>query len=374
MTAAANVNGAPRPSGRRFSDLAEALANVSAERDWFAEGAIEGSPIIAWVAPEKAHKSMVAIQLAVATAMGGKWLGAFSCVRPGPVVYLDAEYGEDEFARRLARIARGMGYATADILPRMHHYYSRDLFLVWDDEAADWMGRQAKAIGPSLIVIDPWRNHIAGEENSAEDTKKALHIVAQLRDVTGAVVLIPHHLNKAGSYSGSRALAGRVDLIIEGTDDEQPWYSARGRTIRRDDPIARRFAVQVIHDDDHDDTIARTRLSLRFEGDAVAKTAIGKSALRVLDLLRRTLQPMSCRMVRDTLSMGGETATHALFELRDAGLADVRDGKWSASAASAFESAMADADKARAEGRAPVIDVQPEPFTKPTSRGRRRRT
>ncbi len=327
--AAPTAKDAPAPRGPHFTDLGAALADVGAERRWLFAGAVEGAPIVVWAGPEKRDKSWAMIDAAVALATGGKWLGAFACERPGPTVYLDGEYGPHEFVRRLARICRGRGVEPAAVIPRVRHYYSRDLSLTNENEAAVWLWQQLKIVRPVANFIDPWRNPLPGDENSAPDTIAALDICAQFRDRSGGAVFLVHHLNKAGTQSGSRALMTRADLVLEGTDEESPWYASKGRTIRRLDPLTRRFTIVVEHDDDHDDTIARTRVCLRFEGDAVSRAQLSKSALRVQAALRDAGQPvLKSHFRRPPLSMNGPVVDRALYELRDAGLAEQRDGKW----------------------------------------------
>ncbi len=75
-----------------FSDLAGAHASIGRERDWFAEGAIEGAPLVVLASGEKVGKSWILIDLAVSTVLGTKWLGAFAIKRPGEAWYVDCEY------------------------------------------------------------------------------------------------------------------------------------------------------------------------------------------------------------------------------------------------------------------------------------------
>lgn len=107
------------------------------------------------------------MDLAVATVLGGKWLGRFQIHRAGPVVYLDGEYGAHEFVPRVARIARAMGADPRQVLRQVWHLYSTSLVLSSGDAE---FARVKEAIGagkPKLVVLDPLRNHLNGDENSA---------------------------------------------------------------------------------------------------------------------------------------------------------------------------------------------------------------
>jgi hypothetical protein len=198
--------------------------------------------------------------------------------------------------------------------------------------------KDVRADPPVAIIIDPWRNHLAGDENSAQDTLAAMHCAAALADASGASVLIAHHLNRAGTISGSRALLTRADVVISGTDEETPWYSAIGRTIRRNDPISTPFRVLIEHIDDHDDRIAKTVLRHQARGERVPKSQLSRPALRCLDALRQATAALSANQVGKAADItNGSVRSRALEELRAAGLATIKGGLWSISTQEFFD-------------------------------------
>ncbi len=139
-----------------------------------------------------------------------------------------------------------------------------------------------------------------------------------LRTAARCPIVVAHHLNKAGGYSGSRALLGRADLIIEGTDERPPWYSTIGRTIRRGDAIAERFTVDIEHLDDDDDAVAKTLVRARFASENRSKLEIGKTALRVLDLIKER-GPVTTRELRGLAKIGGAKVKECLDDLKRVG-------------------------------------------------------
>jgi RecA-family ATPase len=241
-----------------FSDLVRAYERTGDARDWFAEGAIEGSPLTVIVAPEKWGKSWTLMDLAVSAVTGSRWLGTFEVKRTGEAWYVDCEYGEHEFARRIARIARAKGFEPCDVLAQIRHVWG-DFQLSTENGLCRRSFELAKRTQPNLVVIDPWRNVLVGSENSAEDTIEGMRVAAIFREHAGCPVVLCHHLNLAGSPSGSRALKGRADLYIAGTDEEQPWFTTVGRTIRQSDPIAKRFTIHIEHEHDLDEKVASRR-------------------------------------------------------------------------------------------------------------------
>ncbi len=328
---------------RRFTNLLTALKDVGKARRWRFEGAIEGAPLVDFIGPEKGNKSWTLIQMALACVTGQPWLGVFACKTPGPVIYVDGcELGAHEFARRAARISRGMGIDIHDAIARgLHHYYAADLQLASANEAMKWLSDEARRIKPALIVIDPWRNLIAGEENSTPDTIASMQVLAKIRTETDAPITIAHHLNRDGKYSGSRSFKTRADLIFEGSDDEQPWFETKGRYVRLGtDAISKqRFTITVEHDDDEDDTIATTRVALRFENASTTKQNLSKTQSKILRAIRESGRRLTQGDVkRITGISNGKEVSKALHAMKAMRLVDFDDEekKWSMPTADFF--------------------------------------
>lgn len=320
---------------RVWSDLEAAYASVGKARAWFAEGVIEGKPFIILTAPEKGKKSWVAMQLAacVADSCETLWLGAFPVKAQGPVVYLDAEYGDYEFARRIARIARGLGAEPLDVLRRLRHRNSADLILSTEDRVFRSVVDEVTRNKPALIIIDPLRNHLAGDENDSNVIVKATRCIRMLQRFGGCPVMVLHHVNKSGKYSGSRALMGAADLILEGTDEaDAPVYTARGRTVRPFDRAAQPFSVEVEHENDEDDTKAATHFKLVTQagGGGRRKGALpaGLKPLqaKVLEHLRKQKEPRSIAYICKAVKRNRNDVENALHELHELGRAQERIG------------------------------------------------
>ena len=228
------------------------------------------------------------------------WLNTFGCVKPGRVLYVDQEYGPSEFCRRVARLSRGLGCDPRAVLSQI--LYVNDPMLVLCGELCRTKEGRAKPRPKALVhliaklqavddvalcLLDPLRNLLDGSENDADTAFSAGIALEAFRRNTKAPVVVAHHLNKRGSYSVSRGLMGRFDLLLEATDEEQPWYSARGRTLRRGDAVARRFTIETRHENDDNDLIAATHLSARFEGMG-SNEGLSKPARKLLTELRQS--------------------------------------------------------------------------------------
>lgn len=312
-----------RDAAGLWSDLVGALESVGKERPWFAEGAIEGSPIIMFAGPEKSHKSWAAMQLAVATILGGKWLGKFQIKRPGSVAYFDAEYGAYEFARRVARIARGMGAEPRTVLAQIRHFYSSGMLLNLSDQELQEHGRDIAAQRPALIIVDPLRNHLDGDENSAEAINAAYRALDRLRITGNCPVHVLHHLNKSGGFSGSRAIVTRADLIVEGSDSKTaPQYITRGRTVRANDAIVASFSIRVQHEHDHDDTIASTIVScggIELDWDAVPSESPDDELRQKIIAEQRKVRHASRNKLAAAVGGNRQTTLKIIGELEEEG-------------------------------------------------------
>lgn len=340
-----------------INSLRDAVENFDAKRDWAIEGMIEGSPIVLVIGPEKSGKSWLLQELAIATICGDAFLGRFAVTRPGPVLYLDAEYGDRECARRIIRLARGHGRDARELLDDFDYIYARGWSLEFtaaapvelgerkprgdgNDSLTKRLARELRAQakdgqGPAMILIDPLRNFLRGSENDADVVLKFFLGLDLLRNAAQCPIVVAHHLNKAGGYSGSRALLGRADLIIEGSDEREPWFSAIGRTIRRGDAISERFTVAIEHVDDDDDAKAKTLVRARFASENRTKADLGKTALRVLDLVKEH-GPCSARQLSKVARLSVGKVGDCLRDLEN--LARVRrdrDG-WQATVTEVF--------------------------------------
>ena len=320
----------------QFIDLGEHLDSTS-ERDWFAEGAIEDNPVVLFTGPEKSGKSWILADLAVATIAEQKWLGRFPIRRPGPVLVLDGEYGPHEFARRLTRISRGRGLDPRSITRDLLYVYSVGLYLTKESERFISLAKdlQAHRIEPTLIIVDPLRNHLDGDENSAGDVLDAFRCLNGMKIQGECPVIVSHHLNRAGSMSGSRALLGRVDQAFTGSDEDQPWYSCIGRTIRRTDPIAQRWTARIDHEHDDNDSIARTVLTSRFATEAKGTSELSKLARTVFDVLQNGSKTGSS--LKAAIKRNYKDVMRALNELQTAGRVTKHGDVWEVSTEAFFD-------------------------------------
>jgi hypothetical protein len=125
---------------------------------------------------------------------------------------------------------------------------------------------------PDVLIVDPWRLFLAGDENNAEDVIRGLKALSSLREsLPWLTIIIVHHLRKdrfesprkllhdarqwTDNISGHSALPGHVDAIFglerdhDQDGDELIVFAGVGRNLEpptiilKDDEDSLRFEV-----------------------------------------------------------------------------------------------------------------------------------
>lgn len=179
-------------------------------RVWHVESLIPSRVVTLLQGDGGTGKSILALQLAVATVTGQRWLSQE--VRPGNVVYLSAEDDRGELHRRLDAICTDYGIDLGELTGlKILDVTGVDSVL----GAADRQGRLlptdrwreleqiARAWEPVLIVLDNLADIFAGEENSRPQARQ---FIAQLQGCAArqnASLLLLGHPSLAGMASGT---------------------------------------------------------------------------------------------------------------------------------------------------------------------------
>jgi RecA-family ATPase len=217
-------------------------------RRWLVPGWIPSATVTLLSGDGGVGKSLLALQLATATAAGRAWLG-----RPldehGPALFLSAEDDEAEIHRRLWDVARAEGLDWSDLADlRVASLAGQDALLTTLEiggvlkptalfDAIDAaMGEHA----PRLVVLDTLADLFPGNEN---DRAQARQFVGLLRGLAirheAAVVLLAHPsltgLNSGTGASGSTAWNNSVRSRLY---FERVTYRY-GMTVIEDDPDRR---------------------------------------------------------------------------------------------------------------------------------------
>ncbi len=170
---------------------------------------VEGS-LAAVVSPPDIGKTFLALDLSYSIAAGCETFLGKKLFTYGPIVYVIGE-GLGRFPYRVKAWRERRN--ESDPLPT--YWVTQPVDLV-DEKAGLAFMRQVAPIKPKLIVFDTLSRCIAGaDENNQKDMSAAIHMCDELRQRTGAIVLLLHHTRKDGQVErGSTVIRGAVDTMV----------------------------------------------------------------------------------------------------------------------------------------------------------------
>lgn len=216
----------------------------------------------------KAGKSFALLQLGLAVATGGTWLG-YPCTQ-GRVLYVNLEIDAASFAHRVADIA-SVKQLTGDWASRFDILNLRGFCAPLDKLAPKIIHKCLKASDGkkgyySIVIIDPLYKIITGDENSASEMSKFTALFDKIAYSTGAATFSVHHHSKGAQgtkrtmdrASGSGVFARDPDALLDLSplvvpDDEKDaldgataWrLSATLREFKEPEPINVYFRYPV---------------------------------------------------------------------------------------------------------------------------------
>lgn len=177
----------------------------------------------------KAGKSFLIVQLAIAVATGGKWIG-MACQKK-QVLYIDAELAPEMTAERIRDIREKMGVSY---FPENLHVINTKKDAVTLKDVADDFEHGLR--NEEIVIIDPLYMFLSSDENDNSQMKKEMEQLKRI-SATGTAVVVVHHMSKgiqSGKLSIDRASGAGVlgrffDSILtlnllnkEPTDKERP--------------------------------------------------------------------------------------------------------------------------------------------------------
>lgn len=181
------------------------------ERRWIVDGLIPDRTVSDLGGDGGTGKSLLALQLAVAMATGGKWIGRE--VSAGPVLYYSCEDEQDEIHRRAAAIARCEGVllgglsnlhlidqtvamTTALASPGEHQTLKMT-------EVFDQLVAAVTKLRPKLIILDTRADVYTANENDRAQVRTFVQRLRQLCLTMDLAVLLLSHPSRSGMNDGS---------------------------------------------------------------------------------------------------------------------------------------------------------------------------
>jgi len=204
------------------------------ERQWLVPDMIPMHNVTMLSGDGGVGKSIVALQLMVACALGRRWLGKQT--RPCKTFGLFCEDDEDELHRRLADIARHYDAELGDLenLQLCSRVGLENSMMEWRSawEAGEttWLHAEvmnhALQFGAQVVVLDSLHDIFSGEENRRVQARQFVQSLREIaREIDGSVILTAHPSltgrNTGTGESGSTAWnnAVRSRLYLTESDD-----------------------------------------------------------------------------------------------------------------------------------------------------------
>ncbi len=190
--------------------LAAALDTAPPEHRWLVDAlwAEEGVGVLGG-AP-KTGKSWLALEIATAVAAGIPCLGRFDVRRPGPTLVYLAEDALPMVRQRIAALceARGLDLDKLDL-----HVITAPTLRLDNEDNFRRLVATVEAIGPRLLVLDPFVRLHTADENRAGEVSAILGRLRALQRGLNTAILIVHHARKStAGMSPGQALRGSTDF------------------------------------------------------------------------------------------------------------------------------------------------------------------
>lgn len=162
----------------------------------------------------KSGKTIMALQIALETVRGGNVLNFETA--PGRVLLLNGEGGPQLLRERLEKMIVGDITGLENLLLWWPTESRLDLA---EAESRAALAEYCKSNKIDLLIIDPLIRFNSLDENSTMEMGKFVRGLAELRQATGAAILLVHHTRKQGKGGNSGAAEARGSTVLHGEAD-----------------------------------------------------------------------------------------------------------------------------------------------------------
>lgn len=234
------------PGGRksRFFTAADLAGKAVPPREWLAPDLIPAGTVTLLSGDGGTGKSLIALQLAAACALGGKWLGR--AVTAGQALFVSAEDDEAELHRRLWDVVQAEGADLSDLDQlTLRSLAGEDALLAAVDARSGVLRRSdlfreldafLADLRPVVLVLDTLADLFPGNENDRTQARQFVGLLRGLAMRHNCAVVLLSHPSLSGMQSGagtsgstgwSNSVRSRLYLhrVLQG--DEEPNPDAR---------------------------------------------------------------------------------------------------------------------------------------------------
>lgn len=186
----------------------------------------------------KSGKSYLLIELAVAVATAGRWVG-FACAR-GRVLYVNLEIQEPQFMHRVFRVCEKTGAEAAEVSANLDIANLRGRYR----DIGSLVDALLESFPPGtydLVIVDPAYKVQPGSENDADAITAFCAELDRLAEGLSCTIAYTHHHSKgaqggksaADRASGSGVFARDADALVDMTELEWDENACEARDLLR---------------------------------------------------------------------------------------------------------------------------------------------
>lgn len=324
------INGVSIPEPFVLSDIWNTEIKLAPER---IGGVLRQGHKMILTAPSKAGKTFCMMELAVAIASGGEWLG-FQCSK-GKVLYVNFELSAESCYSRFLKIGTALKLTSKDA-ENITVWNLRGYNVPFEHLALN-LAVKVKGAQIDLVILDPIYKCFSGSENEQEAVTRFCNCVDLIAEAGASVIYTHHHSkgiqgNKSSidRGSGSGVFARDADAILDMIEVNLPGErqidpNSPNVTAWQLEGVLREFApfkpkklyfrypLHVVCNDGALDD-AKPRTSNQRGGNARGAQMQTKKAknmqdfLKAFDEMSADLQPVKIKALADCIGVDDKTA------------------------------------------------------------------
>lgn len=203
-------------AGVKFYRTGHLRADNFMERQWLVDKLFLKNGCGMLNGEAKIGKTWLALSLAASIASGQPFLGRYT-VTKGRVLLWLREDPPDEIEMQMQAVCAYHGLNQKDLDIVMGD--PEEQLCIEREEDQQRFLSIIKELQPALVVMDTFASFYGGDENSAQEVKKATRFILRAARTSGRAILVTHHMKKnqgTGAKSGGSKMRGSGELFAWG--------------------------------------------------------------------------------------------------------------------------------------------------------------
>jgi hypothetical protein len=190
---------------------------------WIADKIVPTAANVLVVGGPKSHKTNLLLDLAVSSAVGGRFLQKFAAKDARRVGLVLMEGARSQLKKRLLRICEAHGVALADV-ENLLCWFRPPLSLEEGSESVHDLRTYVEHYKLDVLAVDCWAYVARGDSRNEDDVVRQLRALSSLRGTNEALsVVLLHHARKPNRDERER---GRLTDEARGSSAFGAWYDA----------------------------------------------------------------------------------------------------------------------------------------------------